>query len=152
MEIRAAESEATMTDRRAGSLELAKKLTDERTELLALYCRVAGLRPFDDEKKDVHQLLEQLCQTLVDYVAVGHFSLYERIVSGKERRQQVIEMAEDLYPRITRTTDVVLDFNDKYDCEDNCPISNDFDEDLSVLGEILAERIELEDRLLAAMC
>ncbi|MDH5633020.1 MAG: sigma D regulator [Gammaproteobacteria bacterium] len=139
-------------DRRSGSVNLVKKLTAERAELLVLYCRVAGLSPYTENRDSQYGLLEQLCQMLVDYVAAGHFSLYERIVSGKERRQQVIEMAEDLYPRITRTTDVVLDFNDKYDCEDNCPISNDFDEDLSVLGEILAERIELEDRLLAAMC
>lgn len=151
METRSAAPEAGFKDRRSGSRDLITKLTNERSELLALYCRVAGLRPFDDEKADVHKLLEEMCQMLVDYVAVGHFSLYERIVSGQERRQEVARLAEELYPRISETTDAVLDFNDKYDCEDNCAISNDFDEDLSLLGEILAERIELEDKLLDAM-
>lgn len=151
METRSAIPDEVVKDRRSGSRDLITKLTTERSELLALYCRVAGLRPFDDEKADVHKLLEDMCQMLVDYVAVGHFSLYERIVSGQERRQEVARLAEELYPRISETTDSVLDFNDKYDCEDNCAISNDFDEDLSLLGEILAERIELEDRLLEAM-
>ena len=151
MDTQGAEQGSEVKERRTGSLELIKKLTDERTEVLTLYCKVAGLRPFDDEKQDVHELLEQLCQMLVDYVAVGHFSLYERIVSGQERRQAVADLAEKLYPRIAETTEAVLDFNDKYDCEDNCPISNDFEEDLSVLGEIMAERIELEDKLLEVM-
>lgn len=151
METRSATEDSAVKDRRAGSRDLIVKLTSERSEVFSLYCRVAGLRPFDDEKTDVHELLEQMCQMLVDYVAAGHFSLYERIVSGQERRQAVARLAEELYPRISETTEAVLDFNDKYDCEDNCAISNDFDEDLSLLGEILAERIELEDRLLEAM-
>jgi len=43
------------------------------------------------------------------------------------------------------------DFNDKYDCEDHCDIGNDFEQDLSSLGEALATRIELEDKILRVL-
>ncbi len=59
-------------------------------------------------------------------------------------------MAEDIYPRILDSTQIILDFNDKYDCEDHCEVVTTLGGDLSKLGEVLADRIELEDRLIAA--
>jgi len=142
---------AGFRERRAGSRDLIEKLTSERAEMLALYCRVAGLAPFDDGDTQVQDMLQEFCQVLVDYVAAGHFSLYERIVNGQERRKEVAELAERLYPKISRTTEMALDFNDKYDCEDHCQINRNFDQDLSELGEALATRIELEDQLMDAL-
>ena len=152
MEVTSHESEAVFKERRAGSHDLVEKLTQQRTEMLALYCRVAGLAPFDDgDVTQVQKLLQQFCQVLVDYVATGHFSLYERIVNGQERRKEVADLAEKLYPDIAATTEMALDFNDKYDCEDHCEIQRNFDQDLSELGEALAGRIELEDQLIKTL-
>jgi len=149
MEVSGHETATSFKERRSGSQDVVDRLTAERTEMLALYCRVAGLAPFDDGgSQNVQKLLQQFCQVLVDYIAAGHFSLYERIVNGQERRQGVAELAEQLYPKISETTEVALDFNDKYDCEDHCEIRDSFDSDLSQLGEALAGRIELEDKLL----
>jgi regulator of sigma D len=53
-----------------------------------------------------------------------------------------------LYPQIASSTEVALDFNDKYDCGDHCEITPSFADDLSLLGETIASRIELEDRLI----
>lgn len=145
-----AETGAAAKDRRAGTTEMVRKLTEERAEVLALFCRVAGLSPFD-KTKDKRALLQEFCQMLVDYVAAGHFSLYERIAAGRERRKEVAMLAEKLYPDIIETTDSVLDFNDKYDCGDHCEMGDALDDDLSKLGEILASRIELEDQLLRAI-
>lgn len=130
--------------------DLVAKLVAERTEMLATFCRLAGIEPYLPDKP-VQKLLQEFCQILVDYVAAGHFALYERIVEGKERRQEVASVAARSYPRIARTTDMALDFNDKYDCEDHCTALDSLSADLSQLGEELAVRIELEDELLASM-
>lgn len=137
-------------ERRSQSGDLVAKLVTERTEMLATYCRLAGIEPYTPEQR-TQKLLQEFCQILVDYVAAGHFALYERIVEGKERRQEVSRIAAENYPRIAITTDAALDFNDKYDCEDHCTALDDLSTDLSNLGEELAVRIELEDKLLDAM-
>lgn len=138
-------------ERRAGTQQMVAKLQAERTEVLVLFCRVAGLEPFKADSKPVQLLLQEFCQLLVDYIATGHFGLYERIVSGQERRKLVADLAEKLYPAIAKTTEIALDFNDKYDCEDHCEQLDQLADDLSRLGETLAARIELEDQLLKAM-
>ncbi|MBI3546221.1 MAG: Rsd/AlgQ family anti-sigma factor [Gammaproteobacteria bacterium] len=147
-------SSAKANDRRAGSQELSQKLIAERTEMLTLYCQLAGVESYgsnngkNSRSKPTQELLQKFCQVLVDYIAAGHFSLYERIINGTERRQQVSALAEKLYPRIASTTESALDFNDKYDCGDHCEIAMSFSDDLSRLGEELAARIEIEDKLI----
>ena len=139
-------------ERRTGSEEMVQKLLAERTQMFALYCQLAGLEPFGNGKnsraKHAQELLQKFCQVLVDYIAAGHFSLYERIINGMERRQQIATLAEKLYPQIASATETALDFNDKYDCGDHCEITMSFSDDLSRLGEKLATRIDLEDRLI----
>src|SRR3990172_5680814 len=106
-------------DRRAGSREMVKKLLAERTEMFVLFCRLAGIAPYQGKpvKNGIHEHLQEFCQVLVDYIAAGHFSLYERIVSGTERRKELADLAADLYPRIAGTTEAALAFNDQYDTD-----------------------------------
>jgi regulator of sigma D len=139
------------TERRSGSQDLVAKLVTERTEMLATFCRLAGIEPYNASDKSVQTLLQEFCQILVDYVAAGHFAVYERILEGKERRREVSDIAAEVYERIAQSTDMALDFNDKYDCEDHCTALDSLSKDLSKLGEELALRIELEDKLLTAM-
>lgn len=140
-------------ERRSASRDLIKKLTAERAEVLALYCRVAGLEPYERQKTDkpISSLIQEFCQLLMDYIAAGHFSLYERIVNGKERRRAPAELAEKLYPRIAETTDIALAFNDKYDTEEHSRDISGLEQDMSRLGQALAARAELEDKLLQAL-
>ncbi len=140
-------------ERRIGSAGIGEKLVAERAEMLVLFCQTAGLQPYHKEtdQKLVKQRLQEFCQVLMDYVATGHFGLYERISAGKERRLGIGQLAIELYPRIAETTEVTVAFNDKYDCGDQCEIGDGFDRDLSILGEELAVRAELEDQLLNAM-
>lgn len=138
-------------DRRKASQDVIAKLLGERAEMLVTFCRLAGVEPYTPSNKPVQEVLQEFCQILVDYVAAGHFALYERIIEGRERRSHVAELAAEIYPRISRTTDVALDFNDKYDCEDHCTKLDSLSSDLSRLGEDLAVRIELEDKLIEAM-
>lgn len=146
-------SEQNVKDRRAGSAGVGEKLVAERAEMLVLFCQAAGLEPFHKQTDQaiVQKHLQEFCQVLMDYIAAGHFGLYERIASGKERRQGVAKLAEELYPRIAETTDIAVAFNDKYEENDKSEISPNLGKDLSRLGEELAVRAELEDQLLNAM-
>ena len=144
-------SQEKSAERRARSHELTQKLVAERTEMLVLFCRLAGIESYASEIRPVRELLEEFCQILVDYISAGHFALYERIIDGTERRRDVASLAEQLYPAIAETTDAALDFNDRYDRDDHRPMLENLPQELSQLGEQIAVRIELEDRLIAAL-
>ncbi len=144
-------SQEKSAERRARSRELTQKLVAERIEMLVLFCRLAGIESYSSEIRPVRELLEEFCQILVDYISAGHFALYERIIDGTERRRDVASLAEQLYPAIARTTDAALDFNDRYDRDDHRPMLENLPQELSHLGEQIAVRIELEDRLIAAL-
>jgi regulator of sigma D len=136
-------------DRRRATRDLVDHLLQERQEMWVLYERLAGIGP-DKHKADPGRLRE-FAQVLVDYIAAGHFGLYERIVSGQERRKGVVGTAEDLYPKIALTTDLSVAFNDKYDGKDLDSVTDELARDLSSLGESLATRTELEDELIAKL-
>ncbi|BDF95834.1 MULTISPECIES: Rsd/AlgQ family anti-sigma factor [Pseudoalteromonas] len=134
-----------------GSHTVIDKWLTERQELLVLYCRIAGFSPYD--QKD-HALPDQLqiqnfCQILMDYLSAGHFEVYDDIAKACEQKGPSSQkLANELYPRISETTDTALDFNDKYAEVDKEDLLNDFDHDLSKLGEALELRFELEDELI----
>ncbi len=146
----------TPAERRNRSRDLVTKMVAERTEMFAIFCRLAGVDPYASEakaptNKATQKLLQEFCQILVDYIAAGHFALYERIANGTERRNDVLALAEQYYPRIAETAESALTFNDKYDCGDHCEALTDLHQDLDKLGKELAERIELEDKLIQAL-
>jgi regulator of sigma D len=137
-------------ERRAQSHQDIDRLVESRNETLALLSDLASRRPFKPEH-DTQVLLQNFCESLIDYTASAHFQLYQHIDEDKERRAPVRKMAGEVYPRIMEITQTILDFNDKYDCEDHCDDLSDLAEDLSELGEVLADRIELEDRIIQVM-
>lgn len=147
------DKQASENERRRGTRDSLAKMVAERTQVLALYWRLAGLDPFSDtaQRDPAQKLLQEFCQLLVDYIAAGHFTLYERIVNGTERRREISVLAQDVYPRIADTTTVALDFNDKYDSTAQWEVNESFKADLSKIGEQLALRIDLEDKLIAQM-
>lgn len=124
-------------------------LLGARKETLSLYSELAALRPFE-ESDDVSVVLQEFCETLMDYVASAHFQLYRFIADGSERRTNVRNLAEKIYPNISLTTEQFLDFNDKYDDEKKSQHFPSLDTDLSGLGEILADRILYEDQVISA--
>ncbi len=123
--------------------------------MLVLFCRAAGIEQLSDAATTTHQTSEEtvreFCQVLVDYVAAGHFTLYDRIAKGKERRQAVRDIAARIYGQLEETTQIALDFNDAYQLSASAQNFTKLAHDLSQLGETLAQRIELEDQLLATM-
>ena len=137
-------------ERRANSHREIESLVESRTDTLTLLSKLASKQPFKPEH-DTQILLQNFCESLIDYTATAHFQLYRHIDEDKERRLPVLEIADKIYPRIAETTQSILDFNDKYDCEDHCDNLLELADDLSMLGERLADRIDLEDQLISVM-
>jgi regulator of sigma D len=141
-------------DRRSRSREKLATLVQTRKETLSLFTELANQRPFEADEI-TSEALQEFCQALIDYAASAHFQLYRFISDRIERRTPVLEVADKVYPRIVRTTDLILRFNDKYEAVDlingNNEILTLLDSDLSQLGETLAERIQLEDQVIGAM-
>jgi len=143
------EGRADNNERRTRTREMVDKLLIERQEMLALFCQVAGLEPYTPGEMNQRKL-RRFCQVLMDYMAFGHFEILARISRGEEKRSSVVKVAEEVYEKILEATEYAVAFNDKYDSptDDEC---KQVQNDLSILGEELAARIELEDRLVAAM-
>lgn len=124
-------------------------LLGARKETLSLFSELAGLRPFKEDD-NVSVVLQEFCETLMDYTASAHFQLYRFLEDGTERREKVRNVAEQIYPNISVTTEQFLDFNDKYEAEQKGKHFSSLDNDLSSLGEILADRILYEDQVISA--
>jgi len=138
-----------VNEARVESRQKMDSLLVARKETLSLYSELAALRPFQEED-GVAVVLQEFCETLMDYTASAHFQLYRFLEDGSERRTNVRNVAEKIYPNISMTTEQFLDFNDKYDAEQKGQHFSSLDNDLSSLGEILADRILYEDQVISA--
>jgi regulator of sigma D len=89
---------------------------------------------------------------MIDYTASVHFQLYKHIDDAQERCQPLMAVASDVYSAISKTTDLILTFNDRYgDGADIAAYIDHIEHDLSSLGEALADRISHEDMIIDAM-
>jgi len=141
---------APVKERRTSSHQMIQKFVDERTRMLSLYSDLAATHPFTNAAS-VTDLLTSFCEALIDYTADAHFRLYRYLDDRRERRGNVKDIAAQVYPVIIDTTQDILDFNDKYDAFDHEIHVDGLEADLSLLGEKLADRIELEDRVIQAL-
>ena len=139
------------TDRRSQSLADIHSLVSSRSETLSLYTGLASHRPFNQNANFTEEL-KHFCEALIDYTASAHFRLYQHLAENRERRQAVLNVADNLYPKIADTTDEILEFNDRYGDEKNAALQTQaVERDLSHLGEILADRIQCEDQVIDAL-
>ncbi len=139
-------------DRRQQASLLIKELQEERQLVWSLYCKIADLKPFLPGK-NIQSMLTEFSQMLIDYVSLGHFGVFQRIFEGNERREAVQSVANEIYPEFVSITDVALEFDEKYSQNQDQEklYSGSLEKDLSLLGENLANRIDLEDRLCEVM-
>jgi len=144
------QSSQVSAERRYAAQTKHDTLLELRKKTFSLYTQLAALRPYKPDQ-GIQLVIQEFCETLVDYTASAHFQLYRFIDEGTERRTNVLKISEDVYPNIADTTQQILDFNEKYDCEDHCDNLSNLDSDLSRLGEILADRILYEDQVIAAL-
>jgi regulator of sigma D len=146
-----AQKTSNEVDRRGRQTQTIQSLLTERQEVLVTMWQLAKLESQGAGFSTTIECLKAFSQALVDYSALGHFEIYERIIGGQERRGNVKKMASIVYPVISKTTEQFVDFNDKYDGADDQESLTNLHKDLSLIGESIADRIESEDQLLHAM-
>ncbi len=133
--------------------DLLGKLLRERQEMLVWFNQLAAAKPFSNSRT-VREPLQRLCEVLMDYLALGHFEVYQMLeqqgCGRDDQREPAMALVANLYPRIAETTETAVWFNDRYDADVHNDDLPGLEGDLAKLGEALAERIELEDRLITA--
>jgi len=89
-------------------------------------------------------------ETLIDYVSTGHFSLFEHLTHPKANAKPSHQrLVDKLYSKILTTTHSIVDWHDVHTISDSeCMQAFDITEELSRIGEIIASRLELEDKLI----
>ena len=136
------------TDRRNKTREVIDKLLEERRELLALLFDSSSFDPVESVIE--RESLKKFCEILVDYIAAGHFGLYQRLSDGTERRAAVQEVAGRVFPLIKTITDNAVAFSDRC-VANNYQRTDEIMTQLSSLAEDLSVRFELEDQIIDVM-
>lgn len=138
----------TAQERWGGVHDIIDRWLEQRRQLieLCIYLRDRGeFTPTDTPK------IQSLCEMLVDYVSVGHFTVYEQLaLEAKEfHDDSALVLLRKLLPKIDSSTEVAIEFNDKYDTKEHCnsqlealPFS------LKALILVIAERFQYEDQLI----
>ncbi|MBJ7537826.1 sigma D regulator [Marinomonas transparens] len=138
----------TAQERWGGVHEIIDRWLEQRRQLIEalIYLRERGeFTPTDTPK------IQALCEMLVDYVSVGHFNVYEQLaLEAKDfEDDKALVLLRELLPQIDSTTEVAIEFNDKYDTKDHC---NDQLEalpfSLQALSVVMADRFQHEDQLI----
>jgi regulator of sigma D len=134
-----------------GANKLVDQWLNHRRKLLIQYFKIAGFAPYTRPDKTLppFQTVKNFCAQLVDYVSEGHFEVYDQVVTACEKfGESSRATAQALLPKISETTDMALDFNDKYTEADDEEVLYQLDKDLSKLAQSMETRFEFEDELL----
>lgn len=134
--------------------EMIHRWLKERQELILLLCAVDGLREFTPAHVPIKVKLQAFCQILIDYTSAGHFEVYECLMKEAETfGDDGAAVFAQCYPKIQRSTDLAVDFNDKYDktAQDDVSLRAALADDMSHLAEALEERFEAEDQLISQL-
>jgi regulator of sigma D len=125
---------------------MLKGWLDGRKQTLELYCQLSDHQNPTPEWEEVSEFM----QVLLDYVSAGHFEIYDKLVGeARSFKDSNMKLVDILYPKIHETTQVALDFNDKYSGQQHWESQlNEFNFDVTELGKQLAIRAELEDSLI----
>ncbi|WP_047048972.1 Rsd/AlgQ family anti-sigma factor [Vibrio mexicanus] len=135
-----------------GSSEVIDHWLETRQQLIVEFCKLAALQP--SSKPAVAELptpeeLQSFCQHLVDYISEGHFKIYDMVMDKwRATGFEATEEIDQTYGKIVLTTEPLLNFTDKYAAVDKEDTLEDFDSDLSLIGEIIEVRFAVEDELI----
>ena len=142
--------DTVLKERRVQSRTVAESLINSRTETLAQYKEVMSYQPFE-MNDTLQEVLEDFCESVVDYSAKAHFNLYNYLEGNKERRKSVLKIADSVYPDLVDNTQKILDFHDDYNSDVSEMDCGKLEECLNSVGELLADRINLEDDVISAL-
>ncbi|EAW1720221.1 Rsd/AlgQ family anti-sigma factor [Salmonella enterica subsp. indica] len=138
-----------LTERVGGSNKLVDRWLHVRKHLLVAYYNLVGIKPGKESYMRLNEkALDDFCQSLVDYLSAGHFSIYERILHKLEGNGQLLHAAK-IWPLLEDNTQRIMDY---YDSSLETAIDHDncleFQQALSDIGEALEARFVLEDKLI----
>ena len=139
----------SLTEHVRGSNKLVDRWLHVRKHLLVAYYNLVGIKPGKESYMRLNEkALDDFCQSLVDYLSTGHFSIYERILHKLEGNGQLLK-ATKIWPLLEANTQQIMDY---YDSSLETAIDHDnfleFQSVLSDLGEALEARFVLEDKLI----
>lgn len=141
-----------LTQRVGGSNELIDQWLHARKQLLVAYCTLVGLKPNKEKHTPLNEkALENFCHDLVDYLSAGHFHIYERIIKEVEgATSPKMALRSQIYPALQANTQQLMAFHDS--CREGIEGDQEqylpFNQSLSDVGEMLAARFALEDKLI----
>lgn len=135
----------TATERWGGVNQIIDRWLHSRQNMLVKYCTLS-----DTSSVDRAQSVRGFCQAMVDYVSAGHFEIYDQLaLEGKEfNDKDALKQGAQLFAEVDKTTEAILDFNDKYLETDDL---SSIDTDLSAIGETLETRFTAEDGMIAVL-
>jgi len=142
-------SDIIIEERRVQSRAIIESLLTSRTETLAQYKEIMTYKPFE-MNDTLQEVLEDFCETMVDYTAKAHFNLYNYFDEHQERRQSILKVASSVYPELVDNTQKILDFHDMYNSDVSDMVCDKLEYCLNSVGELLADRISLEDDIISA--
>ena len=140
----------SLQEKWGGVSEIIDRWLEQRRLMLVKYCDLSTVTSFDGKNQEHGKKLQHFCQLLVDYVSAGHFEVYHQLAEeGRAfRDREGLKLGAQMLEAIQTSTDLVLDFNDKYlETDDLQSLATD----LSELGETLARRFELEDNMIEVL-
>ncbi len=140
----------TIEERWIGVNELIERWLQERQAIIVQFCALSGVHELKADADPSNNRLQQFCQQLVDYMSAGHFEVYYELIREAEAfADGSAAIASDLMPQLTLTTGIAMDFNDRFANAEGGLMT--LPKSLSKLGETLASRFEMEDRLIDTM-
>jgi regulator of sigma D len=130
--------------------ELLTRWLKERRALLGKYTEIIVTLDINLNSAMLEQQQEALCELLVDYVSVGHFEVFNKLINEAESFDDgSCALAEKLLPAIGDTTEVIMAYEEKYG--DDQGNQEKLKRNLSALGEVLETRFVMEDQLIAGL-
>lgn len=128
---------------------LVSKWRLQRIEVRRLLLQVLSGELLTFTPAEQVQALRALCTELVDYVSIGHFEIYGRILPRKLRADRDTHaLLQHIFDNIGKSTDTVLSFNDRLQQHDDVPAGAPLRQALVRLSRALLLRFALEEQLL----
>ena len=135
----------SVKSRWGGKSQVVDRWLMDRQALLVSFCELAGINKQSESLPDADEIAN-FCSALLDYLSAGHFEVFDFLVEDDD---EGLDLKDKLYPKLTKTTDAALAFNDTFAQAVTPDQAAGFDAALAQLGETLEERFALEDELIA---
>jgi len=119
-----------------------------RQLLLRAYCQLSRCLSSASTKPS-QQNVESFCQLLIDYASFGHFCIYERLLNVLSLEGSSDSHVDTVFSELQTTTEAMLQFNDIHETDEHFVEEIRFAKLLSRIGEVIAQRLDLEDDLVA---